>query len=81
MKSTTLTFSETKKEFSKVIDEVDHGKEVFFRRRDRLYTIQEVPQPQPIPIRPVGYFDHCRSADEIKTLNQLASRSKRKIYQ
>ncbi len=80
MKSMALTFSQTKKEFSKVVDDVDRGKEVLFRRRDRLYAIQEVPPPQPIPIRPKGYFDDCRTSDEIGTLNKLASKSKRKIY-
>lgn len=80
MKSMTLTFSQTKKEFSKVVDDVDRGKEVLFRRRDRLYTIQEIPPPQPIPLRPNGYFEHCRTAAEIGTLNRLAAKSKRKAY-
>ena len=80
MKTATLTFSQTKKEFSKVIDHVDQGEEVLFRRRDRVYSIQEVLPPQPIPIRPAGYFNHNRTADDIEALNKLASKSKRRIY-
>jgi len=67
----TMTFSETKRDFSKVVDSVDRGNEVLFRRRDRVYRIEVVPEPKPLPIHPVGYFDESFTDEELKIHNEL----------
>ena len=78
--SRVMTFSDTKKDFSKVVDSVDRGREVLFRRRDRIYRIEVFPEPKPLPIYPVGYFDESFTDEEMELHKALMKDAPAKPY-
>ncbi len=75
-----ISASEAKRHFGKIIDGVDRGESIVISRRNKFYTLVEYALPQPIPIRPEGYFDHSRTREEIDLVNALSKKSHRKIY-
>ena len=66
-----MTVSEAKPRLGALLDGVAKGEQVLLKRHDRLYRIEIVEVPEPIPVRPVGYFD-CDGPDEMADLHNSA---------
>ena len=70
----TLTVSEAKPRLGPLLDQVSKGKELYIRRKQRLYRVEEVTEITPIPQRPVGYFQFDND-DELVALANRAEPS------
>ena len=69
-----LTVSEAKPRLGALLDQVSRGKEVFLRRKKRLYRLEEISEVVPIPSRPVGFF-RFGDKDELTALADRAEPS------
>jgi len=65
-----LTVSQAKPKLGSLLDQVTKGRTVYLRRKDRLFRIEPVEQPEPIPVRPAGYFDFSEEDDLVKLANR-----------
>ena len=76
---TMLSISEAKQRLGEIADRAIKGERIVIIRKSRLLVLKELEIPDPVPMRPPGYFDDCYDKDSVKESNQLASRSVRKI--
>ncbi|MBI4026627.1 MAG: hypothetical protein HY360_16705 [Verrucomicrobia bacterium] len=74
-----LSISEAKRDLGRVADQALQGEPVFIMRKARILTLREYHLPEPLPVRPSGYFADCHVPDEIKESNRLASLGPRKV--
>ncbi len=74
-----LSISAAKRELGRVADHALQGEPVFIMRKARILTLQEYHLPEPLPVRPAGYFADCHAPDEIKESNRLAALGPRKV--
>ena len=51
-----FTVSEAKPKLGSLLDKAGAGQTIYLRRKERLYRIELVPEIEPIPLRPFGYF-------------------------
>ena len=77
--STMLSISEAKQRLGEIADRAIKGERIVIIRKSRLLVLKELEIPDPVPLRPPGYFDDCYDKESVKESNQLASRSVRKI--
>ena len=75
----TLSISEAKRDLGKVADQVLQGEPVCIIRKSRILALQEYHLPEPVPVRPDGYFADCYTSNEAKESNRLASVGPEKI--
>lgn len=75
----TLSISEAKRDLGRVADQALRGEPVFIVRKAHILLLQEYHLPEPVPVRPPGYFTDCHSAEEARQSNRLASLGPRKI--
>ena len=47
--------------------------------KPRLFVLKELDIPEPIPMRPQGFFTDCYDKASVKESNKLARRSVRKV--
>jgi len=59
----------------RLMEKASKGEVVSIVRGQRRFILQEVPQTDPIPIRPPGYFANAYTAAEIQDENRLAKAS------
>lgn len=71
--------SEAKRHLGEIFDGVDRGESVVISRKNRFYTIQKIEFPQPVPIRPIGYFDEEDAPKEVDLLNKAAAKASKSI--
>jgi hypothetical protein len=71
----TLSLSQAKQRLGKVADAVLRGKPVLIIRKSKLLILQAYEMPEPVPLRPPGFFHDLYTADEIAEVNFLASRA------
>jgi hypothetical protein len=76
---TMLSISEAKQRLGEIADRAIKGERIVIIRKSRLLVLKELEIPDPVPMRPPGYFDDCYDKESVKESNQLASRSVRKI--
>jgi hypothetical protein len=76
---TMLSISEAKQRLGEIADRAIKGERIVIIRKSRLLVLKELEIPDPVPMRPPGYFDDCYYKESVKESNQLASRSVRKI--
>lgn len=69
----TISISEAKSHLGKIADEVLRGETVLIVRKSELLILHKYQLPEPIPIRPIGYFDEEDTPDEIALMNLAAS--------
>jgi hypothetical protein len=69
-----LTVSEAKPRLGALLDQVSKGKEVWLRRKKRLYRVEEVSEIAPIPSHPIGFF-RFEGTDELTVLADRAEPS------
>jgi hypothetical protein len=70
-----LSISQAKQRLGKVADLALQGQPVLIVRKSKLLILQAYELPEPIPLRPPGYFSDCYTKDEMDEVNYLASRA------
>jgi hypothetical protein len=73
----TISVSQAKQRLGKVADAALRGKPVLIIRKSRLLILQAYDIPEPIPIRPPGYFRDLYTNREMDEVNFLAARAGR----
>lgn len=68
-----LSLSQAKQRLGKVADSALRGEPVLIIRKSKLLILQAFETPEPIPMRPPGYFRDLYSEEEIQAANYLAS--------
>lgn len=75
MESQWFTLSRAKTYLGRLVEKASRGETVYIIRGHRRFILQAVPEIEPIPMRPPGYFANVYSKAEIKEENQLAKSS------
>jgi prevent-host-death family protein len=79
MPTTTVSISEAKQRLGEIADRAIEGDHIIIVRKSRLLVLKPLEVPEPVPMRPPGYFADCYEKETIKESNRLAARSVRKI--
>ena len=79
MASTTVSISEAKQRLGEMADRAIEGEHIVIMRKSKLLVLKPLELPEPVPMRPPGYFKDCYDREAIKESNKLASQSVRKI--
>jgi hypothetical protein len=79
MPATTLSISEAKQRLGEMADRAIEGEHIVIVRKSRLLVLKPMELPEPVPMRPPGYFEDCYDEDAVKESNNLAARSVRKL--
>ena len=72
---TTISISEAKRRLGEIADRAIQGEQIVISRKSRLLVLKELDIPEPVPIRPPGFFDDCYEERAAKESNKLARRS------
>ena|SRR6185312_5579098 len=75
LRSQIFTLSTAKTYLGRLLEKARRGEAVYIVKGGRRFVLQEVPEIDPIPIRPPNYFANVYSPAEIKEENQLAKAS------
>jgi hypothetical protein len=76
----TMSVSQAKQRLGKVADDALKGKPVLIIRKSKMLILQAYELPEPIPLRPPGYFRGLYSKEETAEVNYLASRADTSIH-
>ncbi len=57
------------------MEKASRGETIYIVKGHRRFILQEVPEIEPIPIRPAGFFASAHSRAEIQEENRLAKSS------
>jgi hypothetical protein len=79
MATTTISISEAKQRLGEIADRAIEGEHILIVRKSKLLVLKPLELPEPVPMRPPGYFEECYDRESIKESNMLASRSVRKL--
>src|SRR5580698_10564202 len=71
----TFTLSHAKTYLGRLVEKAAKGETVYIAKGRRRFMLQAVPEIEPIPLRPPGYFAHCYTAEEVRDENRLAKSS------
>src|SRR5258705_1742928 len=63
--SKNFTLSSAKNYLGRLVEKVMKGETVYIVRGRHRFILQEVPEIEPFPLRPPGYFANCYSSEEI----------------
>lgn len=74
-----ISISEAKQRLGEIADRALEGEQIVIVRKSKLLVLKELEIPEPVPIRPQGYFQDCYGTADAKESNKLAARSPRKI--
>jgi hypothetical protein len=77
--ATTISISEAKQRLGEIADRAIEGEQIVIVRKSNLLVLKRLEIPEPVPIRPHGYFGDCYDKAAAKESNRLAARSARKI--
>jgi hypothetical protein len=75
LKSHTFQLSAAKTYLGRLTEKARKGEPVYIIRGQDRFILQHVPPPEPIPVRPPGYFAHCYTKKEINQDNRLSKHS------
>ncbi|MGH7972649.1 MAG: hypothetical protein ACREIC_28380 [Limisphaerales bacterium] len=75
LRSQIFTLSTAKTYLGRLMEKASRGEAVYIVRGQRRFVLQEVPEIEPIPMRPAGFFAHSYSRVEIREENRLAKAS------
>ena len=75
LRSQLFTLSNAKTYLGRLVEKVSRGETVYIVTGQRRFVLQEVPEIEPIPMRPAGYFASTHSKAEIQEDNRLAKAS------
>jgi hypothetical protein len=73
--SQTFTLSCAKTYLGRLMKKAMNGEPVYIVRGPYRFTLQHVPEIDPIPLRPPGYFAHGDTHEEIALENLLSKAS------
>ena len=73
--SQMFTLSKAKTYLGRLMEKAGRGETVYIVTGQRRFVLQEVPEIEPIPIRPPNYFANAYSKAEIQEDNRLAKTS------
>jgi hypothetical protein len=79
MPTTTVSISEAKQRLGEIADRAIEGDHIVIVRKSKLLVLKPLEVPEPVPMRPSGYFQDCYDEEAVKESNRLAARSVRKI--
>jgi hypothetical protein len=65
-KTETYSLSEAKASLGRLADKSASGVTIYIKARGRRYLLQPVPEIEPIPIRPIGYFTYDEEDFELE---------------
>jgi hypothetical protein len=71
----SFPLSVAKTYLGRLLEKAADGEAIYITRGRDRFLVQHVPEFEPIPMRPPGYFADCYSPAEIKEENALAKRS------
>ncbi len=75
LRSQMFTLSNAKTYLGRLVEKASRGETVYIVTGQRRFVLQEVPEIEPIPMRPAGYFANAYSRTEIQEDNRLAKAS------
>jgi hypothetical protein len=75
LRSQMFTLSNAKTYLGRLMEKAGRGETVYIVTGQRRFVLQEVPEIEPIPLRPAGYFAAACSRAEIVDDNRLAKAS------
>ncbi|HTB82585.1 MAG TPA: hypothetical protein VK742_02925 [Candidatus Sulfotelmatobacter sp.] len=75
LRSQLFTLSNAKTYLGRLMEKASHGEVVYIVKGHRRFVLQEVPEIEPIPMRPAGFFANAYSKAEIQEENRLAKAS------
>jgi hypothetical protein len=75
LQSQLFTLSKAKTYLGRLVEKAGHGETVYIVKGHRRFVLQEVPEIEPIPMRPAGFFASAYSKAEIQEENRLAKSS------
>src|SRR5882757_2434484 len=70
-----FTLSNAKTYLGRLVEKASRGETVYIVKGHRRFVLQAVPEIEPIPLRPAGYFANAYSKAEIQEDNRLAKAS------
>lgn len=70
-----FTLSSAKTYLGRLVEKAGRGETVYIVKGRRRFVLQEVPEIEPIPMRPAGFFVNAYSRAEIREDNKLAKAS------
>ena len=70
-----FSLSHAKTYLGRLVERAGHGELIYIVAGGRRFVLQEVPEIEPIPMRPAGYFTSAYSKTEILEDNRLAKAS------
>lgn len=73
--SRLYTLSTAKTYLGRLVEKASRGEMVYIVKGHRRFVLQEVPEIEPIPSRPAGYFTDVYTKAEIQEDNRLAKAS------
>ncbi|NLH73930.1 MAG: hypothetical protein GX456_12820 [Verrucomicrobia bacterium] len=73
--STTFALSHAKTYLGRLIEKAARGEPVYIVRGRQRFALQYLPDIDPIPLRPPGFFANCYSREEILEDNLLSKAS------
>lgn len=74
-RSQMFTLSNAKTYLGRLVAKASRGEAVYIVTGRRRFVLQELPEIEPIPMRPAGYFANVYSKAEIEEDNRLAKAS------
>ena len=75
LESQLFTLSNAKTYLGRLMEKAGRGETVYIVKGHRRFVLQAVPEIEPIPMRPAGYFASAHSRAEIQAENRLAKAS------
>jgi len=75
LRSQWFTLSNAKTYLGRLVEKAGHGEVVYIVKGHRRFVLQAVPEIEPIPMRPAGFFADAYSKAEIQEENRLAKAS------
>ncbi|HEY1717908.1 MAG TPA: hypothetical protein VGH42_06390 [Verrucomicrobiae bacterium] len=75
LQSQLFTLSNAKTYLGRLMEKAGQGETVYIVKGHRRFVLQEVPEIDPIPMRPAGFFANAYSKVEIQEENRLAKSS------
>jgi hypothetical protein len=73
--SQLFTLSSAKTYLGRLMEKAGQGETVYIVKGHRRFVLQEVPEIEPIPMRPAGFFANAYNKAEIQEENRLAKSS------
>ncbi len=75
LQSQLFTLSIAKTYLGRLVEKAGHGEAVYIVKGHRRFVLQEVPEIEPIPMRPAGFFANTYNKAELQEENRLAKSS------